>query len=78
MAAPNYLKDPDTPGEPHICVRLLACLIGLPSVCVIRTCRRHKRCYGREAICFHDHAGLARRRIKRLEARLERQSGAGD
>lgn len=42
---------------------LLADLFGLHRVCVVRRCRRNRRCLIIEAICVQHHEGLLRRRI---------------
>ena len=51
----------------HISERMLACLVGLPRICAVRACRRHKRCYGPNAICLHHHSGLVDERVARQE-----------
>jgi hypothetical protein len=61
---------PENFGGAHISERMLACLVGLPRICAIRACRRHKRCYGPDAICLHHHNGLVDERVahhKQLE-----------
>lgn len=45
--------------------RLLASAAGLPRVCVVRKCRRAKRCFGGvgcDLPCLRHHRGLARAR----------------
>ena len=59
----------------HISERMLACLVGLPRICAVRACRRHKRCFGPNAICLHHHSGLVDQRIAQQE-QLEKEAAA--
>lgn len=59
----------------HISERMLACLVGLPRICAVRACRRHKRCFGPNAICLHHHSGLVDQRIAQQE-QLEKDAAA--
>ena len=59
----------------HISERVLAYLVGLPRICAVRACRRHKRCYGPNAICLHHHNGLVDERIAKQE-QLEKEAAA--
>ena len=58
---------PENFNGAHISERMLACLVGLPRICAVRACRRHKRCYGPNAICLHHHNGLVDERVARQE-----------
>lgn len=48
--------------------RLVASAAGLPRICVLKRCRRRKRCLGAFAggtlPCVHHHRGLARERFQ--------------
>ncbi|MEL7543829.1 MAG: hypothetical protein AAGJ70_08640 [Pseudomonadota bacterium] len=57
---------PDDDPPERVADRLLACLAGLPKICVVRRCRRHKRCLGRSdggpPLCLRHHWGLVETR----------------
>lgn len=54
-----------SPPRPDISDRLLAHYTGLPRICAIRACRRHRRCVGPGAICLAHHDGLVTERLNR-------------
>jgi hypothetical protein len=43
---------------------------GLPRVCVLKRCRRRKRCLGADLVCLHHHEGLLRKRYDSALTRL--------
>jgi hypothetical protein len=58
-------------------LRFLACAAGLPRVCLLRKCRRSKRCFGNlgteracELPCLRHHSGLVRARYRAALALL--------
>ncbi len=53
----------------ELCRRLVLSEIGMPRICVLRHCRRKKRCFGPDMICTVHHAALANARIDKLVAR---------
>jgi len=74
-AAPNDMtKDPGIPSndaealEAELFNRLVASAAGLPRVCVLKRCRRRKRCLGPlfrgELPCRRHHKGLAKARFR--------------
>ena len=48
----------------------VACAAGLPRICVLKRCRRKKRCLGAGLICVRHHEGLQRKRYASALARL--------
>jgi hypothetical protein len=63
--------DPDlevSPEQEDLILRLLATAMGLPRVCLFKTCRRRKRCLGEEIVCAEHHRGLVEQRIQRAIA----------
>jgi len=63
-AAPSDLEA----EEAEVLGRLMASAAGLPHVCVLKRCRRRKRCLGPlaggELPCRRHHAGLAKARFQ--------------
>lgn len=52
----------------------LGCLagrIGMPRLCAIRACRRHRACIGPGAICLWHHQRFAEERVARLKRRQD-------
>jgi hypothetical protein len=62
------LNDDTDPAVLEILERLMASAAGLPHVCVLKRCRRRKRCLGppvrRVLPCKRHHRGLARARFE--------------
>ncbi len=71
-------SDSDTPSAraTELARRFIASAAGLPRVCVLKRCRRKKRCLGAGLVCVHHHEGLLRKRYASALARLgwEKQS----
>ena len=65
-------SDGDTPSARAIELarRFIVSAAGLPRVCVLKRCRRRKRCLGADLICLHHHEGLLRKRYASALARL--------
>jgi hypothetical protein len=63
----NLSNDPET-REAELLDRLVASAAGLPRVCVLKRCRRRKRCLGpivgSELLCKRHHRGLAKERFQ--------------
>jgi len=63
----NQSNDPEA-GEAELINRLVASAAGLPRVCVVKRCRRRKRCLGDlvggELLCKRHHQGLAKARFR--------------
>jgi len=61
------INDPEA-CEAELLDRLLASASGLPHVCILKRCRRRKRCLGPivggELPCRRHHKGLARARFR--------------
>ena len=64
--------DSDAPSAraTELARRFIACAAGLPRLCVLKRCRRRKRCLGADLICVHHHEGLLRKRYASALARL--------
>jgi hypothetical protein len=60
-------NDPDA-GEAELIQRLVASASGLPRVCLLKRCRRRKRCLGDldsgRLPCTRQHHGLAKARFR--------------
>ena len=50
--------------EEDVVARLLASAMGLPRICVFKTCRRRKRCFGPGTVCLLHHRGIVRKRMR--------------
>ena len=53
-------------SESEMFNRLIASAAGLPRVCVLKKCRRRKRCFGRiggDLLCKRHHMGLGQARF---------------
>ena len=78
-AAPACKSDPDAlpPEAAEIVLRLLACAMGLPRICALKVCRRHRQCRGRDMICRIHHRGLAAKRIDAAIRRISTPPASG-
>jgi hypothetical protein len=65
-------SDGDTPSARAIELarRFIVSAAGLPRVCVLKRCRRKRRCLGADLVCLHHHEGLLRKRYASALARL--------
>ena len=61
----------------ELCRRLMLSEIGMPRLCVLRHCRRKKRCFGPGMICKQHHEALVNARIDALVAKVMREEGGG-
>ena len=55
-------------AQQELIERLLASAMGLPRVCVLKSCRRAKRCFGTKPVCLEHHRGLAKKRWRAAAA----------
>lgn len=75
-AAPGRRKGcPLFASEDDVIARLLASMMGMPRICVVRECRRRKRCLGADFVCWKHHRGLAGKRMHGAIARLTAPAG---
>jgi hypothetical protein len=53
--------------------RMLMSQLGMHRICVLRRCRRKKRCFGPDIVCSHHHSALVEERGERMFASLQRE-----
>ena len=61
----------------ELCRRMVLTEIGMPRLCVLRRCRRKRKCFGPNMVCAWHHAGLVEARVAALERRLGRNPRPG-
>lgn len=71
--------NPPLPREAEdIILRLLACAMGLPRICVLKVCRQHRQCRGAGIVCGVHHRGLVKTRIDAAIRRISTPGAQGD